>query len=329
MITVLSGKSIIPLRKKQHDSFHVDAPLSRFKAVSAVLETRDAKDAVLGLGIQNDATMVFNRFGTALREIRSSESEDAEGVTVVEDESLDLLRQKYRGWSHDVVDGFTPGCVPCVAMVDGNRYGAGLTIVAGRGDVGKTPFVHAFGAMLAGDADYAAIRFGEPLSGYTTDFDAFVADLAEAMMLYPVIVIDSLKDVIASVGGNATTGGLSRGAFQLLSDLGSIASTRGCVLIASINPTSNDPKIIELINEAARSNATSLVVSKSDGVWDVITRTGEGLQRLTHQLVSTYENNVMVFNETKNDPKSRNPINTKQMTINGNDLEAIIRRLTN
>lgn len=328
MIEILSNKSLIALRKQQSDAFHKDKPLTRFNNVTAMINALDDDEPVLGLGIQNDGTLVFGPRGSALRELRDTEDAGSDGVVAIEGKPLKLLKQKYRGWAPVITNGLTPGCVPCVAEVDGVRYGAGLTIVAGRGDVGKTPFVHAYGSLLAGGNDYAVIRFGEPLSGYTTDFDSFVSDLAEAMITHSVIVIDSLKDVIASVGGNATTGGLSRGAFQLLSDLGSIAATRGCALVASINPTSNDDRIIELVNEAARSNATSLVVNKSDSVWDVVTRTGEGLLRVTHQLFSAYEDNVMTFNRGKVNPGQRTDIKAKQMVIKGDELESIVRRLT-
>lgn len=320
MIELLNRSSLIDLRAAQKKAFYVDVPGSWFDAMTSRIQGMDDSANVLGFGLDSNKVLAFNKNGDPIAIFEEGEAESGKNK---------LLYIKHRGWDNYVKNSVTPGCVPCVAEVNGARYGAGLAVIAGRGDVGKTPFVHAFGDYLAGDEKYATVRFGEPLSGYDSNFESFVRDIAEAMLKYRVIVLDSLKDVIASIGGNATTGGFSRGAFQLLSDLGSMATTRGCIIIAAVNPTSNDDKLVELLNEVSRSNATTLVVAEPAlSQWNIITRTGEGLLRVTHVLKSRYTDDlVMEFHSDSASSSRAKGTALKQTVISSSDLESIIRRL--
>lgn len=319
MIEILKRDTLVSLRAEQKKAFHTNTPGVWFEDFTQKIDKMADDDIVLGFGLDSDKVMAFNKNG--------------DPIAIFDPNAVNQKQKnvflKHRGWADVLRDSVTKGCVPCVAEVDNVRYGAGLAVIAGRGDVGKTPFVHAFGDHLAGDSGYAVVRFGEPLSGYDSNFESFVRDIAEAMLKHKIIVIDSLKDVIASIGGNATTGGFSRGAFQLLSDLGSMATTRGCMVMASVNPTSNDDKLVDLLNEVSRSNATTLVVADPAlNQWNVITRTGEGLQRVNNVLTSRYTDDlVMEFEKPNKAPKSGKLTQLTQTVVTSSDLESIIRRL--
>nr|QYF49705.1 MAG: hypothetical protein 3 [Guangxi cystovirus 5]QYF49725.1 MAG: hypothetical protein 3 [Guangxi cystovirus 8] len=202
------------------------------------------------------------------------------------------------GWDKDVVDSFFQssrrprGAVPAAAILNGERYAAGMTIVTGGGNTGKTPFLHALAAELGGNRGYTVIRFGEPLSGYSSDIQSFLDELSIAVSHHKVIVIDSLKDIINSSTGAAAVGGLSRAAFSFLSDLGSIAATRGCMVLSAMNPSSGSDRVKDEVLEAVISNATTVILPENDMgasvTWKVLSRTGEGLLRKSWLVSMSY-----------------------------------------
>lgn len=330
MIHVYDKKTFAQLRKSQYDAFNQDAPGSWFERASDLIINVPDDTAVLALGVTNGDAVVFDKNGKALRRVKEREQRDPTTgeITVVEVDA-GVLKQGHRGWLVDL-NGDLVGCSPVVSEFGGFRYASGMMIVTGRGNSGKTPLIHALGAEMAGEEGYATIRFGEPLSGYNTDFDLFISEVAYALLHHRVIVIDSLKNVIGAAGGNATSGGISRGAFDLLSDLGSLAASRGCVVIASLNPTSNDAKIVELVNEAVRSNSTSLAIAmERENEWQILTRTGEGLQRLTHTLHTEYaDHSVLRILKTEDRGSSTRSTKIGQVVIKNEELEATLRRLT-
>ena len=322
MIIVTKREDITGLRRLQHDAFHKAPPGSWFEIASEWITSAADGEPVLALGLDSGAATVFDKNG---QPIANTVEKVVDGSPILVEKGV--VTRGHRGWLVDM--NAAAGCVPCVAEVDGARYGAGLTIVAGKGNTGKTPFIHALACHLAPDG-YACIRFGEPLSGYTTDFDGLIQDVAQALLSHKIIVIDSLKDVIGAAGGNATSGGISRGAFQLLSDLGALAATRGAMVIAALNPTSNDQKIVELIEEAVRSNSTSLVVPEGDTNWRIFTRTGEGQRRVEHTLTMEYGEHSVATVRSK---RARNESDAKttniQSTVSAGEMSAVVRRLTN
>lgn len=329
MITLYKKDDFVSTRKGQYDAFHKDKPGSWF--ANATKKLADIADdvPVLALGIESGEAIVFNAHGEAMTKKVSKKIKGENGDETVVSVDGGVLTQGHRGWIVDLSDGRV-GCSPVVAEHDGHRYASGMMIVTGPGNAGKTPLVHALGEAIAGDEPYATIRFGEPLSGYNTDFDEFIREIAYAIIHYRVIVVDSLKNVIGAAGGNATSGGISRGAFDLLSDLGAVAASRGCVIIASLNPTSNDARIVELVQEAARSNSTSLAIaSQTEGEWTILTRTGEGLQRLTHTLRTHYgDYSVLEIGTEANGHGKVTSSKIKQTVITATDLESTLRRLT-
>nr|QYF49755.1 MAG: hypothetical protein 4 [Guangxi cystovirus 12] len=238
---------------------------------------------------------------------------------------------------------FVSGSNPAVAVLNGSRYAAGLTVVTGQGNVGKTPLLHALASELHREKDgYHVVRFGEPLAGYSTDMTEFLDELALALINGEVIVLDSLKDIISSSSGNASVGGLSREAFSFLSDIGSIAATRGCLVLAAVNPSSKSERVLDETTEAIISNATSVIIpSSSTGgaheifTWDVVSRTGEGQKRLTWDLSMRYGDYSVVEIITENAKKKKNVTSATTKTSGpdeaidfaDSELNAVIKRM--
>lgn len=287
-MTLITRESLAELRKRQWEVFHEQEPGSWFDDFSATLETVAASKPLSG-----DASRYPSlSFGNKKSDVGANVRDETE-------EGVDVDKIFYSGgWDKDVVDAFFStekrprGAVPAAAVLNGERYAAGMTIVTGGGNTGKTPFLHALAAELGGNEGYAAIRFGEPLSGYTSDIQGFLNELSIALSQHRIIVIDSLKDIINSSTGAAAVGGLSRAAFSLLSDLGSIAATRGCILLSAMNPSSGTDRVKDEVLEAVISNATTVILPENDMgssvTWKVISRTGEGLERREWSLSMSY-----------------------------------------
>lgn len=153
---------------------------------------------------------------------------------------------------------------------------AGLMLIVAPGGVGKSPLAH----HLAGYdvAQYAVVRAGEPLAGYTANRDRIAKALAQAMYNCSDVVLDSIKDLLSSSGGGAMKGGISREALLDLSSWASTAASLGVTLYVPLNPSSKE--LIDQMIEVAASNATT-VFSNHGGTsaWAWTARTGEGLPR--------------------------------------------------
>jgi hypothetical protein len=331
MSTSYTLESLKKLRKQQSAAFNIATPGEWFDQVSTAISSLSADTPVCTLGIQNGKHLGFNAQGEVVMTYKSRTEIDEDENETTHQVEEGQANYPWRGFNEDIGSLFVPGCAPCISEVEGVRYASGITVVAGRGNTGKTPFCHALAAHIAPEG-YEVVRFGEPLSGYHSNFDDFIADLGRALVTKKVIVIDSMKDIIAAAGGTTTTGGLSRGAFQLMSDIGIISASRGNSVIVSLNPTSDDARVIELVNEAVRSNATTLASSSDGGSsWDIITRTGEGLVRVGHSLRASYTDMVMSVTEqhamASGDKKKVSSSNV-QNEVSEAELESALKRIS-
>lgn len=288
-MTVITKESLAKLREQQWRIFHEQEPGTWFSDFSETLEEVSNLKADRSGDVSRYPSLSFGNKKSNVGVIQHEESEDG----------VDVDKIFYSGgWDRDVVSRFfseeerPKGAIPAAAVLNGERYAAGMTIVTGGGNTGKTPFLHALAAELGGDNGYAVVRFGEPLSGYNSDIQGFLNELSSALAWHRVIVIDSLKDIINSSTGAAAVGGLSRAAFSLLSDLGSIAATRGCILLSAMNPSSGTDRVKDEVLEAVVSNATTVILPENDMgtsvTWKVISRTGEGLERREWSLSMSY-----------------------------------------
>lgn len=173
-----------------------------------------------------------------------------------------------------------PGICHTVGTIDKFGFPAGVVLITGKGDSGKTPTSHALAEQLSVDHPdgFYLLRLSEPFTGnLKTDRQAGL-ELAGAMASHSVIVIDSIKDLLTTMGGTAMESGLSRDALPMLSRMSMLASDLGCVILCPINPSSPRDSVIELIAEAARSNVATAMIGDTNG-WTVIARRGEGMMR--------------------------------------------------
>lgn len=188
-----------------------------------------------------------------------------------------------------------------VAPIMGAAYGnkrlgnlvmpCGVCLIVGKGGTGKTPLAHALAGM--GVDEYAAVRIGEPLSGYCQSEKETALSIAMAMVTHSNVVIDSIKDLLAT-GSNLMKSGLSRSVLTTISDWSALANDMGCTLYIPINPSSDDEEVYALLVEAARSNATVTISHESGDNWNVSGRTGEGLPRFENVKLAFKNNEITV-----------------------------------
>lgn len=192
-----------------------------------------------------------------------------------------------------------------VAPIKGAAYGnkrignltipCGVCLIVGKGGAGKTPLAHYLAGY--GVEDYAAVRIGEPLSGYSQSEEEAALSIATAMVSSRNVVVDSIKDLLAS-GSNLMKSGLSRSVLTTISDWSALANDLGCTLYIPINPSSDDDEVYSLLVEAARSNATVTVSHTGGNGWEVSGRTGEGLPRFS-SVKLIFENDGVIVDGIK------------------------------
>lgn len=202
----------------------------------------------------------------------------------------------------------------------------GVCLILGQGGVGKTPLAHAMAAH--GSSSYGVVRAGEPLSGYgATELDT-AYDIAKGLVSSSNVVIDSIKDVLSSGEGGAMKSGLSRRALTQLSVWAAQACDLGTTLYVPVNPSTPDPEVTALLVEAARSNATSVVVHEQGQSWQYYGRMGEGLNRTSAKFILDYNSGVPLIasaQEGRRHLHEREVVAQLSSTIS--DYNAVVDRL--
>lgn len=163
-----------------------------------------------------------------------------------------------------------------VINVDGLMLPSGSGVYMGPANVGKSPVLKYIidKAGLAG----RLIRFGEPLPGYITDEDVAASVLAKALLdpEVKIIAIDSIKDLLATMGGGLMARGIPRPVFRLLSQWGTLASTLGKLILVPLNISTDDPNAVQEVSAAVLSNTTTALIAQADRTVTFTSRTGEG-----------------------------------------------------
>lgn len=211
---------------------------------------------------------------------KSSEQERAQYRAIV-------AAHKRPGWLVDPCPPLPVGAAPTNKMIGSMRIPAGVCLIVGGADVGKTPLAHALAGH--GGTNYEVIRYGEPLAKYNVSEYATGALVASALLTSADIVLDSVKDVLSLAGGAAMKSGLSRAALPIFSRWSTIAATVGATIYIPVNPSSQDQEVVDLIVEAAKSNATMTVYPLGTGHWAYRSRKGEGLQRQTGDFITKFD----------------------------------------
>lgn len=188
-----------------------------------------------------------------------------------------------RAWIHpDLVAAATLGSAGLNKIVDGAPVPYGVCVLVAGSGVGKTPFAHYLASANSGE--YGVVRIGEPFAGYTTNQGEAARGIGEAACAYSDVVVDSIKDLLAQ-SGNAMKGGLARAALADLSFWSILGATIGTTFYVPLNPSTGDADSLNLLVEAARSNASMTIANVGAGeTWNYTSRLGEGLERRTGQL---------------------------------------------
>lgn len=160
---------------------------------------------------------------------------------------------------------------------------AGSAIVMGVASVGKTPVLK-WVVKACNDANPGSatlFRYGEPLPGYITN-EVDAARKLMVALLNPdikVIAIDSIKDLVASMGGGLMARGVPRLVFKMISQWGTVAASLGKTIIVPLNISTDDQNAMDEVSSAVSSNATTAILYDRDGKYAVSARTGEGKLR--------------------------------------------------
>lgn len=335
-MTLITKQQLHELRENQHRAHHDDKLLKAgqwHELFTNVLSTTK---------VDNTLTLRFGAYSCTV---------DADGNPVKADDEDGASQKRVKrkdsreGWNQVLLTEVKEllgqkgvqfeGSIPVSSNFDEHQYPAGMVVVTGKGNTGKTPMMHGLAAELAPDG-YYCIRFGEPLAGYKSDMASFIDELAFALVNYKVIVIDSLKDVISAATGAASAGGMSRAAFKFMSDLGTMASSRGCTVLTSLNPSSASDRINDEVVEAIVSNATAVVLSTGQNAegfytWNFLTRTGEGQQRISWDLTMSYGEFSVVRVHTggshQRDRKAPESTSSPSVSFENDELNAIIHNM--
>lgn len=246
----------------QEASSRTAAGVARQLASAEISSNVDPDSPVLVMGFGNKS-MALNSQGDVL------------------DNDSDKVKGLGKGWKIDV-DAVSPrGSVPTnKVLANGLHVPAGVALVVGAASTAKTPLVHLLAA--SGVSEYATIRYGEPLAGYIVDEMEAALAIGQCLLKEKDIVLDSVKDLLATASGGAMASGLSRGALPLLSDLSALAATVGSTLYVPINPSTTAENIVEMVVEAAKSNVAMTIVADptyGPNAWLASIRKGEGLER--------------------------------------------------
>lgn len=208
-----------------------------------------------------------------------------EAVSYIVSDTNDAFKKNF-----DIEPIRDPSQLPQVFNDRGVQLPAGIGVVVGPASVGKTPvlkwLVAASNHRSAGSAHL--IRFGEPLPGYLTrEADAVMA-LTE-LLLSPrvsIIAIDSIKDLLASMGGGLMARGVPRELFRMLSQWGSVAASLGKLIIVPLNISTDNEDALAEVESAVLSNATfaalaqPLLSQANKFTFTTSARQGEGKRRL-------------------------------------------------
>lgn len=217
---------------------------------------------------------------------------DAETALSNNEEAHDYIFDEYG------IDVATDPAILGVAFDNGNlSIPVGVGVVMGPANVGKTPVLKWLVSESNKNDPGSAklIRFGEPLPGYITRETEAVSLLLGHLLdvNVKVIAIDSIKDLLGTMGGSLMARGIPREMFVMLSQWGSVAASLGKLIIVPLNISTDNSDALAEVESGVLSNATFAAVatqaSGSGFKFDVTARIGEGKRRTTSVLSLSFD----------------------------------------
>lgn len=177
-----------------------------------------------------------------------------------------------------------------VTAVCGIPIPAGMTVIFGGADEGKSPLLRFISREAAKSVPTTNIRFGEPFPGYIRDTESLARAIVTAVAqgdMPRVITVDSFKNIVGRIGGNATKGGMSRELFPWFSDMSSYLAEAGVSMVTVLNISSAQRAVIDEAIEGLNSNCTATWQLESGRIeWQA--RVGEGKRRRNGSAIITW-----------------------------------------
>lgn len=187
-----------------------------------------------------------------------------------------------------------------IAFDNGNlQIPVGVGVVMGPANVGKTPVLKWLVAESNKQQQGSAklIRYGEPLPGYITRETEAVSLLVGYLLdsNVRIIAIDSIKDLLGTMGGSLMARGIPREMFVMLSQWGSVAASLGKLIVVPLNISTDNADALAEVESGVLSNATFAAVASiatgSGFKFDVTTRIGEGKRRTNSTMDLAFDAN--------------------------------------
>lgn len=147
-------------------------------------------------------------------------------------------------------------------------FSTGLTAIVAPGGKGKSPLLWQLAtAFEKSGRQVRRIKFGEPRGEFITDYTDLMTQLLSALMLGQDVLIDSLKNPVYDLPGAASIGGMSSWLWPTLSDISAVFDRRGLSVVALINPTSAEQRVVANAVEALKTSTNGIITTSTGGQW--------------------------------------------------------------
>lgn len=161
---------------------------------------------------------------------------------------------------------------PDIATIDGIPITAGVNVILGVANVGKSPLLR----YIAGKQGVRLIEAQEPFAGSIRGTDQLAAAILQAHES-PIICVDSFKNVVRRMtGGGTMISGISGELLPWLSDMSSYFAERGQAIVTALNFSVARKEVIDEMISGLSSNVSALWVMDKSGIkWSVRGQAGK------------------------------------------------------
>lgn len=170
-----------------------------------------------------------------------------------------------------------------VGVVDGFEVPHGGLTIFGGSDSAKSPLVAYFTEKLGGEI----FEMGEPTGGSSWSELPIVDDILRCEKV--AVGVDSVKNFIARLGGNAMSSGISREAYNALSEWSSAFAEKDRTIITSLNISTDKESTVTETTEAVRSSGMCYLLAIANNEYIFETRCGRRMPRASGRLKIEWE----------------------------------------